>query len=522
MNTPRRSSSKSRIARTPATRKIAQRQFSLPELLEARTMLSAYTVNSTLDDGSVEHTLRYAVAQVNAGFFDEIDFQFASAGTITLDSSLTVTQPVLINGTKDASKNALVTLDGGFTTDSALVINAAGVTVKNLAITNFSDAGIVLKQGGGDTLEGNYVGLDYTGTVANGNLTGVSILSDNNRVVGNIISGNYIGVEVAGTGNTLQGNYIGTDVTGTIALGNGNMGVLVDSANNTLIGGATSDLRNIISGNNREGVVFTNDVTGPNSLEDNYIGVDVTGLQPLGNGAAGINVGTFDRLPVSNLVIANNVISANNGNGIYLWTSTSATVQGNWIGTDGTGHAGPYDVDNGYLFQNFGDGILLAARSTGNLIGGAGAAQNIISGNSGSSITSNSGLGTINTVQGNLLGLDIDHAADGNSGNGITVHTGELDVTGNTMAANLGDGIVLDKDGGFGVLKGNFIGTDSLHARGLGNASDGVLIYGSNNVIGGPNPCDGNVIAYNATAGVDVYSGQNNTCLLYTSDAADE
>jgi len=61
-----------------------------------------------------------------------------------------------------------VTLDGGFTTDSALVINAAGVTVKNLAITNFSDAGIVLKQGGGDTLEGNYVGLDYTGTVANG------------------------------------------------------------------------------------------------------------------------------------------------------------------------------------------------------------------------------------------------------------------------------------------------------------------------------------------------------------------
>ena len=56
----------------------------------------------------------------------------------------------------------------------------------------------------------------------------------------NIISGNLGGVLILNVGtqqNTIAGNYIGTDVTGTAAIGNGLSGVaVVDAANNTIRG----------------------------------------------------------------------------------------------------------------------------------------------------------------------------------------------------------------------------------------------------------------------------------------------
>src|SRR5690242_11762575 len=58
-------------------------RFTLPELLEARTLLSSYLVTSNADDGSAG-TLRDAMAQVNLGNYSEIDF--AGPMTIALSS----------------------------------------------------------------------------------------------------------------------------------------------------------------------------------------------------------------------------------------------------------------------------------------------------------------------------------------------------------------------------------------------------------------------------------------------------
>ena len=258
----------SQVVRQPASRRSRFGRFSLPEQLEARTMLSAYLVTSNADDGSAG-TLRDAIKQVNLGNFSQIDFGFSTPTTITVSSALDkVTHAVLINGTKDASGHAMVTLRGNGSVINGLVIDAPGVTVQNLSIGGFSGAGVVLEQGGGDTLQGNYIGLDSSGTMAMGNSTGVSVLTGNNMLVGNVISGNWMdGVDVTGDGNKLQGNLIGTDVTGTVAVGNGNSGVVVDHATNTLIGGATAGLRNVISGNNFDGVTFTNDTGLGNLLQ---------------------------------------------------------------------------------------------------------------------------------------------------------------------------------------------------------------------------------------------------------------
>ena len=68
---------------------------------------------------------------------------------------------------------------------------------------------------------------------------------------------------------------------GTVTLANGNNGIWQNGSDDTTIGGTTALTRNIISGNDGDGISLG---TGNNALvEGNYIGTDVTGTRPLGN-----------------------------------------------------------------------------------------------------------------------------------------------------------------------------------------------------------------------------------------------
>jgi len=133
----------------------------------------------------------------------------------------------------------------------------------------------------------------YGGDGANGVSIGAAYLNDIGDAgnEGNVISANTLaGVLLSGaTQNTVAGNYIGTDATGTLEVSNGLDGVLIaDLASNNMIGGTVPGAGNLISNNGSDtdpdhyGYGIEVDSAG-NFFDWNYIGWDVTGTVVLAN-----------------------------------------------------------------------------------------------------------------------------------------------------------------------------------------------------------------------------------------------
>ena len=192
-----------------------------------------------------------------------------------------------------------------------------------------------------NVVQGNFIGTDATGAAALKNFTCVELegtggTPSNNLIggtvagAGNVISGcNNNGINLQSFGSLIQGNLIGTDVTGTQVLGN-NIGINA-VINGATIGGTTAAARNVISGNN-EGISMNIFSSSNITIQGNYIGVDVTGTAPLGNGAWGVAAGGSSILVGGTVAGAGNVIANNATNGVLVVGSTSTvTIEGNSI-----------------------------------------------------------------------------------------------------------------------------------------------------------------------------------------------
>ena len=242
--------------------------------------LATYTVTNTNDTGA--GSLRQAIQNANAnGGADTIDFNIAGAGvkTINVMSALpAITGTVVIDGTTQPgfASTPLIEIDGQTQSYEGLYLDTGsdGSTIKGLAINHFMRA-ILINTSSNNVVVGNFLGTDATGTVAKPNWAGVATRTSNNIIGGtsaadrNIISGNSVdGIQITGasggSGNVVMGNYIGLDVTGTVDLGNTNQGVaLYNGAKDNIIGGTAAGAGNVISGNNGEGVrVVTSGTTG--------------------------------------------------------------------------------------------------------------------------------------------------------------------------------------------------------------------------------------------------------------------
>ena len=456
-------------------------------------------------------TLRAAIGETNAlGGLDTIAFA-GSVVTIALGSSLVVTDPVLIDGTSHPgfAGSPIVVLDAsGLGGGSAIDLGPGsdGSTVSALVIHSAPEAGVKISGSSGNTVAGNYIGTDATGTSALGNGDGIKIVGSSVGNVlggtapgaGNLISGNSsdgIELEISAslTGTLIQGNYIGTDAAGLADLGNGEHGVHVGSPSGT-IGGTSAAATNVIAYNGMHGIYIRDD---DNLVQGNWIGVAADGsaagnlgdgvhFGPPGGGASTIG-GTAPG--------AGNVISANAGDGIRFSIGVDTVVQGNLIGTDPTGLL---DRGNG----GFGvcDGCVGGFR---NIIGGTVAgAGNVISSNPAGGYAT----GTFDSVvQGNTVGLGIDgETLLGNGDVGIagtdTLVGGSDPLAGNLVSANLGAGVRVATDS---VVMGNQIGvTESGGAA--GNGGSGVQAVGSRAAIGGTATGEGNRIAFNTGDGVAV------------------
>ena len=150
----------------------------------------------------------------------------------------------------------------------------------------------------GNQIQGNFVGLDVTGTIvintnsggimfntsANNNTVGGSAAGAGNRIGGAINAG----IDINGDGNIVQGNQVGTDSTGTIRLANGYWGILANvNSSNTTIGGVGPGEGNIVAYNRGwAGVVVqgVNATVRGNSIFDNAgieadsgLAIDLTG-----------------------------------------------------------------------------------------------------------------------------------------------------------------------------------------------------------------------------------------------------
>ena len=492
---------------------------------------SSFLVTNTNDSGP--GSLRQAILNANASAgADIISFAIPGAGpfTITPASALpTITNPVVIDGTTQPgfTGTPIVELSGASAGGgNGLTISAGGSTVRGLVINRFGAAGINLNSGSGNLVEGNYLGTNVAGTSALGNNQGISIFSPstNNTIGGttaaarNLISGNgNRGISISDSGNFVIGNYIGTNAAGTDALGNGatgnSAGVGIDGSNNTVRG-------NLISGNFGLGINILSTTATGNTIRGNLIGTNATGTLALANTVAGINVNGPSNIIGGTTAADRNVISGNTGNGINILSSaTGTTVLGNFIGTNSAGSAAVPNATGGV---NLG--------TSNNVVGGlTAAARNVISGNgvpgSGVYAFGVGVFGTItgNQIQGNFIGLNASGtAAIANTGIGVQIGTaasatlvgGTAAGAGNVISGNGFGNPVTGNDTGLSMfqttgntVQGNFIGTNEAGAASIPNRGGGItIIESSGNTVGGSVVEARNVISGNQRYGVGVFN----------------
>jgi len=185
----------------------------------------------------------------------------------------------------DAAGGALASgLDGVTIAGSGNVVGGAAPEQRNV-ITGYY--GVYISSGGGNRVEGNWIGIDSQGNPGFGQSHGVQIdLSDANEVVGNVISDYFVGMEVWGDRTVIQGNRFGTDPDGLVAIPNG-LGVNIEGGDENQIGGTRDGEGNLISGNPIGGIQLEFGLDGApvgNVLEGNIVGLDATGTVPMPNG----------------------------------------------------------------------------------------------------------------------------------------------------------------------------------------------------------------------------------------------
>ncbi|HKQ08563.1 MAG TPA: hypothetical protein VJ464_25805 [Blastocatellia bacterium] len=265
--------------------------------------LSTFVVTNTNDDGS--GSLRAAMQSANQSpGLDVITFRIGQGPqTIRPQQALPIiTDPVIIDGTTQPgyAGRPIIEITGRDTApQDGFVITAGNSVVRGLVMNGFSSPpgliigfAIRLTDGGGNIVEGNYLGTNLSGDAAVPNaFDGIIIAGSRDNLVGgtveaarNVISGNiHKGVLIingllpnpdfqhmrafsGATNNKVLGNFIGTDYTGTsdggfdinasAALGNGDDGIGIFGSDNNYIGLPDAGGANLIS-NNGGGVVAT-------------------------------------------------------------------------------------------------------------------------------------------------------------------------------------------------------------------------------------------------------------------------
>jgi hypothetical protein len=368
-------------------------------------------------------------------------------------------------------------------------VSAAGLIFDDRAnlISSNAEEGILIEESSENVVIGNWVGLNYQGTGAlpNGS-SGIRTLNASDNQIGgsdpgerNVISGNLEdGVMMDHSdGDTIVGNYIGLNPAGTSAIGNDRDGVRVQHSTGTTVYG------NTISGNvgntGGSGINVNGALTDQTAIRGNQIGLSANGQDFIPNGARGIQV---SNLAAGTGIVFNTVAGHSQANIRVAAGGTS--VLGNFIGFNGeeaaTTNGVGIDASNGQVTigsASFGlanviggntDGILLAEKAglsdsfiVGNYIGAIPGGDPIP--NSGHGIfvkqTTAGGFGSDDVAIGTEMGNEGNVIAY-NGGAGVRIEHGDstgFSVMGNSIYKNGGLGIDL---GAVGVTPNDALDAD--------------------------------------------------------------
>jgi hypothetical protein len=244
--------------------------------------------------------------------------------------------------------------------------------------------------------------------------TGAAILIRTNIVTEN----GYDGIEIGGaaTGVQVVGNLIGLS-SDQVSMGNKRDGVEIDgTAHNIVIGGPQPTFnviaQNTISANAEDGVAIDGGAYN-NTVNNGFIGLDLTGNAARGNGASGVYIapGSNGNIIGSSSPTLLTVISGNAGNGVVMANNSGNTVIGTYIGTDETGANALGNGGNG-IFIGGGTNDVVGSRNT--------------------------------TIPQNIIAFNNDYGVDVNGGSQDGIHTNSI-YSNNLAGINLMNGANLSQ-----------------------------------------------------------------------------
>lgn len=177
-------------------------------------------------------------------------------------------------------------------------IGGAVTGARNVISGSFS-VGLYLEGPGttGNVIFGNFIGTNASGSGVLANAYGIYCLFCSGNIIGspdplsrNVLSGNqFYGIALSsGGGNIVQGNFIGTSASGNTPLPNGPSGVLL-ADNGSTFGGRLPGEGNSIKFNNGNGVAVAgvlNSILGNSIAFNAGLGIDlsINGVTPNDNG----------------------------------------------------------------------------------------------------------------------------------------------------------------------------------------------------------------------------------------------
>jgi parallel beta-helix repeat protein len=365
---------------------------------------------------------------------------------------------------------------GGIFVADATGTRIGGVTAGERNIISGNGGAGIEVSGTRSLVIGNYVGTDVTGTHAVSNGGGIGLTGPENQVGGsspperNVLSGNRmhgIGfISERSYGNIVAGNYIGVDASGTRLLSNQDHGVSIEmGANHNLV------RNNVIVTTGRNGVLMNDAPSSFNTIAGNIIGADATGRTFLGRGYYDVQIGSgaaFNRIGGTTAADRNVIVG---GVTFGRQGSPGNLVIGNFIGTDSSGAIPLASRD---------DGVKLADGTQRAFIGGTtDGERNVISGFPGAGIRIQAFV-DYNFIGGNWIGTEGGISALGNRP-GIQIDGGERNVVQANVIANNWSGVVV-AGGARNTIRQNRIFNN--HDRGIdlagGNQVPAIALVGGN------------------------------------------